>query len=43
MKKVLGLVTATLGVSQVQLPAPRIDVSQKNRQAQGINGREFTE
>ena len=39
MGQVLGLVTATLGVSQVQLPAPRIDASQEERPAQRLSGR----
>jgi len=43
MGQVLGLITATLGVSQVQIPAPRIDVSQKERPAQGLFGRERIE
>ena len=38
MVQVLGLVTATLGVSQVQLSAPRIDVSHEEHPAQGLLG-----
>jgi len=41
--QVLGFITATLGVSQVQLPAPRIVVSQEEHSAQGINRRECIE
>jgi len=38
MGQLLGLSTATPWISQVQLPAPRIDVSHKERPAQGLNG-----
>jgi len=36
--QVLGMVTATLGISQVQLPALRIGVSHEEHQEQGLNG-----
>jgi len=39
MGQVLRLVTTTLGISEVHVPAPRIDVSHEEHPAQGLNGR----